>query len=226
MLSLKENLMSLSEEEYRIFASKLLPNVDNIIGVRVPLLRKTAKLITKGEWRKVIENMDNDYFEEKMVEGLIIAYAKMDILERFEYIRDFITKIDNWSVCDTFCNTLKFTNMNKEEVLNFLKSYIDSDDEYTVRFVAVMLLNYYVEEEYLDDFFDIINVLCTEKYYAQMAVAWAVSIAYIKFPESTDVFLKDNDLDNITFNKSLQKIRESNRISKDVKEYIKEMKRG
>ncbi|MCI6737649.1 MAG: DNA alkylation repair protein, partial [Intestinibacter sp.] len=38
-------------------------------------------------------------------------------------------------------------------------------------------------------------------------------------------FLKNNDLDDFTYNKSLQKICESLRIDKDTKTLIKSMKR-
>ncbi|MPN03683.1 hypothetical protein SDC9_150915 [bioreactor metagenome] len=58
-----------------------------------------------------------------------------------------------------------------------------------------------------------------------MAVAWAVSYAYIDFPEKTLAFLKNNNLDNFTYNKSLQKIIESNRVSKEDKDLMRSMKK-
>ena len=223
---LKEKLIEMSEDKYREFAMKLLPDIDNVLGVRLPFLRKTAKEFARGDWRTVLQNIDNEYFEEKLVECFVIAYAKMDYDERMSYIEAFLPKIDCWSVCDSFCTTLKFTEKNKDAVLDYLKSKGDSKEEYVIRFVAVMLLNYYINEEYLDEFFKLIDRLHTEKYYAHMAVAWALSIAYIKFPRETEKFLTGSGLDDATYNKTLQKIRESNRISKEEKEYIKGLKRG
>lgn len=51
-----------------------------------------------------------------------------------------------------------------------------------------------------------------------MAVAWAVSICYIHFPEKTQKLLKENSLDDWTHNKTIQKIRESLRISKEKRD--------
>ncbi len=58
-----------------------------------------------------------------------------------------------------------------------------------------------------------------------MAVAWTISICYIKFPKQTMEYLKNNTLDNFTYNKALQKITESLRIDKETKTIIKSMKR-
>lgn len=48
---------------------------------------------------------------------------------------------------------------------------------------------------------------------------------YIKFPKQTMEYLKNNTLDNFTYNKALQKITESLRIDKETKTIIKSMKR-
>ena len=58
-----------------------------------------------------------------------------------------------------------------------------------------------------------------------MAVAWAVSICFIKFPEKTQILLKSNKLDNFTHNKSIQKIIESYRVDKEVKNELRKLKR-
>ena len=59
----------------------------------------------------------------------------------------------------------------------------------------------------------------------KMAVAWAVSVCYVKFPEKTRAFLENNSMDDFTQNKSIQKIRESYRVSKEEKDALKELKR-
>ena len=40
----------------------------------------------------------------------------------------------------------------------------------------------------------------------KMAIAWAVSICYIKFLDLTSDYLKHNTLDDFTYNKALQKL--------------------
>ena len=58
-----------------------------------------------------------------------------------------------------------------------------------------------------------------------MAVAWAISMAYVKFSEKTWEFLQNNHLDDFTYNKALQKMVESYRVDNETKEKIKKMKR-
>ena len=87
-----------------------------------------------------------------------------------------------------------------------------------------MILDYYIDEEYLEEDFKIFDDIKHEGYYVKMAVAWAISFAYIHFPQKTLEFLKNNNLDKFTYNKSLQKIIESNRVSKDDKDLMRSMK--
>lgn len=222
---IREQLIVQSEENYQKFSSRLLPNVDNILGVRIPNLRKMAKEIAKGEWRAYLEQANHQYFEELMIQGMVIGYAKAPVEEIVDYVRIFVPKITNWSVCDSFCSGLKITNKNKEIMWEVLLPYLSSDKEFEVRFAVVMLLNYYVDSEYIERVLQLLNGVQHEGYYAKMAVAWAISICYIKMPEPTLLFLKKNNLDDFTYHKALQKITDSLVIDQDTKVIIRSMKR-
>lgn len=221
---IRSKLFNLSEDEYRNFHNKLCPNTENILGVRLPLLRNIAKDLAKNNWEAYLNNPYNEYYEEIMIEGLTIGYIKADINTRFKYIKRFIPKIDNWAICDSFCNNLKFTKNNLNEVWEFISTYLSSNKEFELRFAIVMMLHYYINEEYIDRVLHILNDINHEGYYVKMAVAWAISFAYIKFPHKTLVFLKNNNLDSFTYNKSLQKIIESTRVSNEDKDLIRSMK--
>ncbi|MEG1448107.1 MAG: DNA alkylation repair protein, partial [Oscillospiraceae bacterium] len=149
--AIREQLFSLADEKYRTFSASLLPNVDNIIGVRLPLLRNIAKEISKTNYEEYLYSDEHIYFEEIMICGMAIGYAKEPPQQKLGHVEKFIPRINNWSVCDSFCNTLKFTNNNKEKMFEFLQPYFHSDKEFYVRFAVVMLLNYYVSEDYLLD---------------------------------------------------------------------------
>lgn len=224
-LSIREQLNMMADEQYRKFSSSLTPGQDNIIGVRLPLLRKLAKEIAKGDWRGYFNGATSDTFEEIMLQGMVIGYLKIDIETILILAKDFIPLIDNWSVCDSFCNSLKITKVYKERVWDFIQTYLQSDKEYEIRFGVVMLLNYYVESSYASDVFRHFDRIKHEGYYVKMAVAWAISIYFVVLQELTLVYIKDNNLDDFTYNKSLQKIRESLRVDKKTKEMIKELKR-
>lgn len=223
--TIREQLFQLSDKKYQKFSSSLLPNTDNILGVRLPDLRKIAKSIAKEDWRNLICNADNEYFEEVMLQGMVLGYVKTNIEELLKYINDFIPKIDNWSLCDSFCNGLKFTKQNMKTVWAFIQPFLSSNKEFEVRFGVVMLLNFYITEEYIDKMLKLLDNINQPGYYAKMAVAWAISICYVKFPSKTMNYLKNNNLDHFTYNKSLQKITESLKIDKQTKTIIKNMKR-
>ena len=207
-----------SDEKYRKFSSSLIPNTDNLLGIRIPFLRKFAKSIAKTCAEEFLREKNCEYFEETMLQGMVIGLVKTDIAQRFELIKDFLPKIKNWSVCDCFCCGLKFTKDNRKEVLEFLKPYIKSENEYEVRFAAVMLLDYFVNEEYIDTTLALLNEFTHEAYYAKMAVAWAISICYINYPDKTFEFLKRTKISPWVFNKSIQKITESIKIGKNLKD--------
>lgn len=215
---IRKILLENSDEKYRKFSSSLIPNTDNLLGIRIPFLRKFAKDIAKTCAEEFLREKNCEYFEETMLQGMVIGLVKTDIAQRFELIKDFLPKIKNWSVCDCFCCSLKFTKDNRKEVLEFLKPYIKSENEYEVRFAAVMLLDYFVNEEYIDTTLALLNEFTHEAYYAKMAVAWAISICYINYPDKTFEFLKRTKISPWVFNKSIQKITESIKIGKDLKD--------
>ena len=222
---IRQELINLADEKYKKFHSNLCPGVENILGVRLPLLRNLAKDLSKNNYKEYLDNNDSKYYEEVMIEGLIIGYLKIDNDSRFNYIKNFIPKINNWAICDSFCNNLKFTKKNMNEVWNFILPYTISQNEFDIRFAVVMMLNFYIVEDYIDGVLNILNEIQHDGYYVKMAVAWAISYAYIKFPEKTLEFFKNNKLDKFTYNKSIQKIIESNRVSKDEKDFLRTIKR-
>jgi len=224
--SIKEQLLNLADVEYQKFATALIPTINNVIGVRLPELRKLARTIAKGDWRTFLAQAESDYFEEVMLQGMVLGYVKTDIEEILRYVADFIPKIDNWSVCDSFCISLKFTLKNKERVWDFIVPYLLSDKEYEIRFAVVMMLNFFIEEEYINRILQLLDKVSHEGYYAKMAVSWALSICYIKLPEPTMSYLLSNTLDDFTYNKALQKITESYRVDQETKTMIRAMKRS
>lgn len=219
-MSIKKRLLEVSDENYKKFSSALIPNIDNVLGVRIPILRKIAKDIYKnGDWHSFLD-IECEYMEESMLQGILTGLS-CDI----NLVEKFVPKIDNWAVCDTFCTTLKFVRANKSMAWSFLQKYTRSKKEYDIRFALVMMLNYFIEEEYLHKIFSILDEFSSDKYYAQMAAAWLVSMCYVKYPIETETYLNQSKLDDWTFNKSIQKIIESLKVDKETKQKLKLLKR-
>jgi len=225
MNSIKERLYALADEEYRKFQSSLTPGIDNIIGVRLPALRKLAKEIAGGNFREYLKKASADTYEEKMLRGLVIGYIKADTDEVLKLAKDFIPLIDNWAICDSFCTGLKIAKSHKEKVWNFLQPYLHSDKEFEIRFGVVMILNYYVDEIYAKKAFEHFDRIKHDGYYARMAIAWAISAYFVKLPDLTLEYIKNNRLDDFTHNKSIQKITESRCVDKTTKEMIRILRR-
>lgn len=219
-MNLREELFANQDLEYKAFHSKLVPNIsaDNIIGVRIPVLRKLAKSIAKNNTDFSVE-----YYEEKMIKGFLIGYKKLSVDERLKELTEFVPLIDNWAVCDCVCSTLKFTEKNREEVWDFLMQY-KNGSEYEVRFLVVMLMDYYLVDEYIDRVNAILLSIDREEYYINMAVAWALSVAFVKYEDKVMETFEKKILPIWVHNKAIQKTCESFRVSKETKAYIRTLK--
>lgn len=227
-MNIKENLINLVDNKYKEFHSSLCPGINNILGIRVPVLRDYAKEISKdNNLEELLKMIDDEYYEEIMLQGMLIGLEKNISFEKLEqYIKAFVPQIDNWAVCDVFCAGLKITKKYKKEMNILIKEYLKSNNEFEVRFAIVMILDYYVEEEYLKKDFEIFDKTKLDKYYVKMAVAWAISICLIKYYDETYEYLKNNrSLDMWTYNKAIQKAIESYRINNEQKEKLRKMKK-
>lgn len=225
-VEIRQKLQSLSEPDYREFHSSLVPGEKNILGVRLPKIRVLAREISKKDWKEWFLAREDTCYEETMLRGLVLAYARMEEPEeRLIYISKFVKDIRNWAVCDSFCNTLKDADHYQEMYWDFLGPYFTSDREYEARFAAVMLLCHFMKEQYLKDGIKRLESIRQEGYYAKMAVAWAISVYFAAFPAEMLAYLRGpHGLDEFTYRKSLQKITESYRVSKELKSIIREMR--
>lgn len=222
---IQNKLLLMQNLKYKEFHSQLCPGTNNIIGIRIPILRNYAKqLIKQYNYKELLNEIGNQYYEEIMLQGMIIGLAKLSIDETFEYLKKFIPKINNWAICDTCCGGLKITKKHLEDMWKFLNSYIYSNKEFEIRFGLVMILDYYVTDEYINQIMEIVDNITHEGHYVKMAKAWLLSICYIKQKTKTITYLQNNNLDNWTYNKTLQKIIESNRVPKKEKDIIRQRK--
>lgn len=223
--SIHEQLLALSEPEFQKFSSSLLPGTNNILGVRLPALRKLDKKIAKGDWRAYLASEEDRSFEEIMLQGMVIGYVRADLPELLERIAAFVPKIDNWSVCDSFCSGLKIARKEPEAIWDFLQPYLHTEREFEARFGVVMLLFYFIEDLHIRRVLTLLDQIPSKEYYARMAVAWAISICFVRFPALTMEYLKtENSLDDFTYHKALQKITESNCVNRETKAVIRRMK--
>lgn len=222
MEELRAQLQGLSEEKYRAFALSLLPGVRNLLGVRLPRLRSMAKEIVKTPFaQRFITQEELCSFEETMLQGLVIAALPVSFEERWPHVARFAEKIDNWSVCDSFCISLKDTRENRARAFSLLMPYLQSEREFAARFGAVMLLDHFVCDDYRDAALDALSGVAAQGYYARMAVAWATQTFYAAYPETVRAFLEAQRLDAETTALAYRKMAESRRGAPVRKEKIR-----
>lgn len=218
-------LQANSEFKYQQFQKKLIPNTDNLLGVRMPMIKSIAKEIAKGNWQEFILQVEHTYYEETMLMGFVIGNIKADLDTVLPLVKLFIPKINNWAICDSFCASLKIVKKHKRDFFAFLQNYLYSEQEFKIRFAVVMLMDYYIDDEYIDELLDIFHNIHHDGYYVKMAVAWALSFCFVKQREKTLPLLQSNHLDDFTYLKALQKIIESGRVTDDDKQLMRQMKR-
>ena len=196
-------------------------------GISIPELRKFAKKISGKNYKEFLETNDYSSFELKLLHAFLIGYVKDDINVLLKYFRDFIPYVDDWGINDSLCQNFKIARKYPEIVWNFLMEYKNSQKEFESRIVSVTMLSHFLNDEYTDKVIEVLNGLSTNEYYSQMGVAWAVATIMGKYPEKCLDYLNSENckLDKITYNKSLQKIIESFRVSKEIKLLIKNMKK-
>jgi len=210
------------DNQYKEFHSSLVPDIGNMLGVRIPKLRELAKKAAKEDYKKYITNADVTIYEELMIWGMMLGYAKLTREEQQAKLKEFVPYINNWAICDCCCATYKFMKKNQEEWFLFLTSYLHRKEEYQVRFAVVCMLDFFINEAFIDEVLSCLKEVSCEKYYVKMAVAWALSVCYVKFPQKTETVLESKSLKEDVKKKTLQKIRESLRISKEEKERLKQ----
>lgn len=220
-----EYLNSLADLKYKKFHSGLGINKEYLIGIPVPVCKDIAIKISESDYSSFINLNTHNTYEERLIHGLILGYIKEDFNNIQVLLNGYIPYIDNWALCDTVIANLHIWKNNTKEGLKFVKNCLNSKNEWHNRVGYVLLLDYYIKEEYLDMIFKYCNNYKANKYYVNMAIAWLISICFIKYPIKTSNYLKNNELNAWTHNKAIQKIRESKRIDKETKEKIIEWKK-
>lgn len=219
-----EYLKSLREETYKQFHSKLTTTKYEILGIRVPIQRKIAKEICKGDIVSFLECSKSLYYEEVMIKGFVLASIQdKELLLR--YLEDYVSLIDNWAINDGFCNSLKIVNLEKEFWFSYFANYLRSSEEFKVRVGLIVFLSFYVEEAYLEEIFSLIEEITLDQYYVNMGIAWLLCECFTKYRDVTLKYLLKSKINTFTFNKTISKIRDSYRISKEDKEYLNSLKR-
>ena len=174
-------------------------------------------------------------YEETVIWGYLINLEKCSLDERLAMLGRYVTVLDNWAVCDSYCAHAKWMVRTDKAILwAILERWFDSEREFEVRFAVVVAMCYFLNEEWLDKVFECINglnfdhikskyktvkgklkaaqqgtVQGAEPYYVRMGVAWLLATALAKFPDATRAFVRSSNLPADVVKLYIRKARES-----------------
>ena len=221
---IREDLFAMQDLSYRDFHSRLMPDVDKaaVIGVRVPELRKYVKELAKDpEIQEFLDDLPHQYYEENNVHGFLIQQMK-EYEKCMEELEKFLPYINNWATCDM--TSPKVFKKHKEELLEAVRRWIASDHVYTVRYGIGMLMQHYLDEDFREEYPQMVLEIQSEEYYVNMMIAWYFATALAKQYETILPYIEKQKLDVWTHNKTIQKACESYRITPEQKAYLRTLK--
>ncbi|MBE5859132.1 MAG: DNA alkylation repair protein [Butyrivibrio sp.] len=220
-MSVYEMLLEAKDDKYRDFQVKLVPNVspDTIIGVRTPDMRKIAKeVFNSPEKDEFLKELPHKYYEENLVHFFIIAMIK-EFDECIEKVDEFLPYVDCWPVSDQA--TPKTFKKNHAKLLPYIRNWIASDHVYTARFGIRMLMNEFLDDDFKDEYLELVASKEGDDYYLKMMVAWYFATALAKKYDESVKYIEERKLSDWIHKKAIQKAVESYRVTDEHKEHLK-----
>lgn len=224
MTEIQERLFALQDEKYREFNAALIPTVpkETVIGVRTPAIRGLAKeLKGTAQAEEFMKTLPHEYYEENNLHAALIEHIK-DLDACMEALERFLPYVDNWATCDTM--RPKALAKNKEKLMEQILVWLRSEHTYTVRFAIGMLMSHFLDEDFREEYLALAASVHSEEYYIRMMQAWYFATALAKQYEAALPYIQQRRLEPWVHNKSIQKARESFRVSDERKEYLKTLK--
>lgn len=223
---ISHKLQRLAESDYKAFNEKLIPTNYEILGIRMPALKKLAKeLAASPDLEMYLKNADFILYEHILLYGLVLGQLKKTSLETlFSYLDPLILKFDNWAHVDTIISSLKIFNKYPDEVISHFLPLKSHEGEFTKRVFVIILMDFFINETYIDSTLKHLTEVPQGQYYVDMAIAWALSVGLVKFYDKTLPYIEQKKFSRFVHNKAIQKARESFRITPEIKEFLNEMK--
>lgn len=212
-----------SDGKFNEFNSKIINSGVKTIGCTVPYVRKVAK---QTELEEVMSYPDHEYYEVDLLKGIVVSSAKMPLTDKKKYLSEFADKIENWAVCD--CSTVKVAKNEADAYFDYFCTLCASDKPFAARYGIVNLMTNFLDDEHVEKVFaEFTRVATFGNYYVDMAAAWFVATAMAKCRDKTVKYM-DGDgrkvLNKFTYNRALQKMRDSFRVTPADKEWTKTLK--
>ena len=223
-MTIREKLFEYRDPKNAAFQAKLTPGIppETFLGVRVPKLRLIEKQFRNTEESKEFLNtLPHKYYDENILHSVFISNLK-DYDQVLDALEVFLPYVDNWAVCDTL-RPIVFKKQ-KVNLLDKIKEWIASEKTYTCRFGIDMLMTFYLDDDFQEEYLALVADVHSEEYYVKMMIAWFFATALAKQWDSTIPYIDNRMLDKWVHNKTIQKACESYRITDEQKTYLRTLK--
>ena len=209
--------------EYQVFTKPIVNTSYEIIGIRSPIMKKEAKLISKSNYQDYLKYNEFSSYEEVLLYGLIVSNIK-DYDEYKDYLNIYLDKCDSWALIDGVVANSKVINKNLDKNLEYIKELIKSKKEFFVRCGYIMLKTFYIDGIHNKDIYECINMNKIDKYYVNMGIAWLLCDMFIKDFNNTLKYISSSNLSSTIINMTIRKCKDSFRLTDKEKEEISKLK--
>ena len=223
MTQIQKILFKYQDKKYADFSAKLVPTLprEAFIGVRSPAYKeiiRELKTLPPDELEGFLTDLPHKYHEENCLQIALINKIK-NYEECLAALEAFLPYINSWAVSDGL--NPPAIKKNRHQLLPKLQKWIRSDKAFTQRVGMLLLMKYFLDEDFKPDYLELPASIRSEEYYVNMMIAWLFAEALVKQWDSAITFIRGKNLDVWTHNMAIQKACESFRVSPEHKEYLK-----
>ena len=203
------------------FDAKIIKTAMKIYGLTAKQIAELTKYLLNCD-SKLFDYPSDKIYEITLLQGLVVVKNKNTALsEKLIEIKNWAKNIDNWAHVDCVLSKVYCPKKDRNELFSFAFRHEKEKDEFRARCVIITLFSF-MSDEYIAEIFKLFDGLEYGRYYVDMAVAWFCATALIRYKNETLLFLENSEkINDFTYIKSLQKARESYRISAEDKAYYK-----
>lgn len=217
------NLEKYIDPSYREFNRKLIPGVENVLGIRIPVLRNIVKEMSEDEREVFLNSLPHNYHEENIMHMIIITEDK-DFDKAKEMLLNFLPYVDNWQVSDVGIPKSFKSIKDREGLLEFVKILISKEATYFKRYAIFILMKLFLDDFYNSEVLDMVANIKSEEYYVNMMRAWFFQEAMVKRCDDSIKYLEEKKLDRFTHLKTISKCVDSRKIDEKTKLYLKSLR--
>lgn len=219
-------LLAAGNEEYASFNKRVVNTRKNLLGVRVPDMRKLAKELSKqtsfSDIFEYLKELDRTSYEQVLLAGLIINRAALDDKNAIKLAEQYIKLADSWAEIDIFAS--KRRKFNEKLWWDFAVKSLASKNEFVVRYGIIEMMANYLNKSYIEQVFANLRSVQHDGYYVRMGMAWLYATAAIDFYEQTLKEVKTAPLAAWTKRKALTKMLESSQFASVQKDEIRQLR--